>query len=578
MCGIAGIFGSFLKDKPKFKKSVRSLKYRGPNAEGFYFDNGCFLGHKRLSIIDPGGGAQPMQSNNGRFIIVFNGEIYNFNKLKSKLNNYKFKTKSDTEVILALYQKYGHKVVDYIEGAFAFAIFDKLKSTIFLARDPIGMKPLYYYFDNKKLVFASEIKTILQILNTNQKINEQAIYDYFCLKHIPAPNTIYKNIFKLESGTWVLFKKNRSGINFKKQKYWQAILTSNNNYSIESLRQLILKTVEEHLVSDIDIGAFLSGGIDSSTIVWAMKELGINPKTYTVGFGNPQTDDDLIYSRLVAKFFNTDHHELTISKNNFQTEAQKAINYFDQPFADSAVIPCYFIAKETGKHIRVILSGDGGDELFYGYQAYMKMYRQEKLSSIIPFFTKMRPSSNLEMYFGFDQDQINLLLSIKHPNVNLKLNNNIKDVRLKMRMLDLHSTLPEYYLNKVDMTSMISSVEIRNPFLHRPFIEYVLKIPIKDHYKNGVGKHILYQAMKDRLPKQILKRPKQGFYRKIDMLLTSKNLNLINKTLSKTGFFNNCYLNQTLLSYKNNRANQNLVWKLLVFTWWLNHNEKYIHL
>ncbi len=574
MCGIMGIFGERVyTDKIFFSEIAKNLNRRGPDAEGFFYSDNCYLGHKRLSIIDLKSGAQPMHSENNRYVISFNGEIYNFKKLKKELDNYKFTTNSDTEVLLASYKQFGEKMLDKIEGMYAFAIYDKKENSIFLARDPLGIKPLVYANIDGKFVFASEIKALLPFFRQKLNIDEQAVFDFFCLKYIPAPRTIYREIKKLSAGSYI--KLNLNSVDKISQiKYWQPEYSSEHleNVNIDKLREMFLKTVEDHLISDVEIGAFLSGGIDSTSIVWAMKELGIEPNTFTVGFSQFTNDKDIEYSKLVAKHFGTNHRELSIGTSEYVTDAREMVEYFDEPFADPASISNWYVAKATSEHVKVVLSGDGGDELFFGYNIYSKFYKKNIISRLLN-----RNINILENYFGFDMDSNQELLNseIKLHSLSDKIGN--KDKALEMRNFDLKYTLPEYYLRKTDASSMTNSLEVRVPFCYRPFVEKVLRISYQDHFAHNKGKAILRKMLDGKIPKEIINRKKQGFSRPVHLLFNAQNQKFLKQVLTGSGLFNTSILDLILDYNRKQKKLHPLSWRLLVFAFWFDKNKKIIN-
>lgn len=567
MCGILGGLGDYQLSPEKIKTALQKLEKRGPDGEGLMLGDDFFLGHRRLSIIDLSTGAQPIASSDNRYTIIFNGEIYNYQKIKSLAGDYDFKTSSDTEVILALYIKHGEKVLDLLEGMFAFVIYDAQEKSVFIARDSFGIKPLFYYFDGQKIYFASEIKAILPLLDEKLHIDKQSVCDYFALKYIPAPATIYEEIKKLPAGNYLTAKITGNKIEINIQKYWQPVYRPNNELvNLENLKKLFLDSVQDHLIADVPVGAFLSGGIDSSAIVWAISELGIKPKTFTVNFLDVKNDPDVICSRLVAEKFKTDHCEIQVKGDDYLEEAEKIFSYLDEPFADPALISNHYVSRATSEKIKVALSGDGADELFFGYQTYQKISDKNWIYSLF------NPNWKMEKFFNYNQTDNTQLLGPDQPNLpKLKKFN---DLRAKLRLTDLQQNIPDYYLCKADIASMMNSLEVRVPFLSRPLVEEILKIDVKKHYNEGVGKYILKQIVKDVLPLEILNRPKKGFSRPVNILLTPENLNFIKTTLSACDFFNQVFLNNLINKNKDGR----LLYRLLVFAKWFKNNNAHIAL
>jgi asparagine synthase (glutamine-hydrolysing) len=580
MCGIIGAFGKLTNTPEQFKAAIEKLKNRGPDGEGFLQYPNCYLGHRRLSIIDLESGHQPMVSEDGRFSIIFNGEIYNYQELRKSLaSEYSFKTHSDTEVIIALYKKYDVEVVKYLEGMFALALYDRENNQLFLARDPMGMKPLVYYRTQNECLFASEIKALLPVINEPLELDQQALYNFLCLRHIPAPHTIFTSIKKLPAGHYLLLDINTSFTEVEPIAYWRPQYIPEENFILQpdEVKMKLVDSVKAHLVADVPVGAFLSGGLDSSAIVWAMKQSVEKVPTFTVGFKSLPHDLDLQYARQVAKHLGTDHHEIIVDTDDYRREAEKVVKYFDEPFADSALISNYYVAREVSGKIKVALSGDGADELFFGYPIYN--YTPTLLQKVQTLFSKKTVDTLLlERYFSFNQALVKKYSTIKEVFQKLipAFDSEYSDTRLKMRMFDLEHTLPEYYLHKTDLSSMFVSLEVRTPFTHRPLVDYVLTIPLKEHYNGNVGKRVLQKAMEGCLPPEIITRKKQGFSRPAHTLLTAETLQVIHRQLPKLGLFNMDIISEHVQNYLKNGKNSTLVWRLLVVSWWLEEYGNYL--
>ena len=373
MCGIAG-FVSKKFSKADLVKMTNSIRHRGPDADGYYFnsENGIGLGHRRLSIIDLSNDAnQPMTSHCDRYIIIYNGEVYNYKEIALKLGNIKWKTSSDTEVILEAFVKWGTDFVDELNGMFAMAIYDKLEEKIFLFRDRMGIKPLYYYYDNNKLIFASELKAFKH-LKINKKINYDAIYAYLHLGYIPSNQTIYNKIFKVNPGSFLTYHKNI----ISKKYYWKPenkiikFPYKNFNSSKKELKSLLQESIKNRLISDVPIGTFLSGGIDSSIVTAIAQEVNNSSiNTFSIGFKEAKHNESE-HAKKVANHIGTNHHEFVLTEADAINELENIMEHFDEPFSDSSALPTMLVSKMARKHVTVCLSGDGGDELFMGYGAY----------------------------------------------------------------------------------------------------------------------------------------------------------------------------------------------------------------
>jgi asparagine synthase (glutamine-hydrolysing) len=371
MCGIFGklFFEKTKIEKKDYKDCLDAISHRGPNDEGFYVDENIILGSRRLAIIDLSeAGHMPMTNEDGRFWIVFNGEIYNFLDLRKELEKrHKFKSKTDTEVILHLYEEKGIDCLRYLRGMFAFAVWDKKEKILFLARDRLGKKPLKYYFNDKFFIFASELKAILKDKEVPREIDWGAIDEYLTYQYVPHPKTGFKGIFKLEPAHYLLITLDGK---IKKERYWDLDFTQKLNLSenewIGAIEEKLKESVKIRLISDVPLGAHLSGGIDSSMVVAMMAQEMKEPvKTFSIGF-KEKTYDETKYARLVAKRYGTDHHELIIEPNAIEI-LPKLVYHYEEPYADSSALPTWYLCQMTKNYITVALNGDGGDENFAGY-------------------------------------------------------------------------------------------------------------------------------------------------------------------------------------------------------------------
>jgi asparagine synthase (glutamine-hydrolysing) len=541
MCGIAGKYNFITKESVPaklIKAMTDKIVYRGPDDSGVYTDGPVGLGHRRLSIIDLSElGHQPMSSQDGKIWITYNGEIYNFQALREELikKGYVFKSKTDTEVIIYLYKEYGEGCLKFLRGMFAFAIWDTNKSQLFLARDRIGKKPLFYYFDGKSFIFASEIKSILEDPIVKKEINYQAFYDYFKYLYVPDPKTIYKNIYKLEPGHYLTCSK--EGI--KKKEYWDVSFGNKSTNGLEELSGELLDLLDESVnlrtISDVPLGAFLSGGIDSSAVVALMASQQDNPvTTCSIGFDSEKYDE-IKFAKIIADKYNTDHHEFIV-KQKAKEVLKDLVYYFDEPFADSSSVPTYYVSKLARQQVTVALSGDGGDENFAGYEKYYIDDIENRLRKRIPLFIRKLFFPFLTGVFSkgnhvFFQKGSTLLNTLSHESdygyylTNTDVTDNIwnwilvDDVNKKLgdynplsitsyyyhkadtdnhlsKILytDLKTYLPGDILVKVDRMSMANSLEVRAPILDHNVIEMAAKIPPNLKYNRGDKKYILKKA------------------------------------------------------------------------------------
>jgi len=547
MCGITGIFAFNLVGK--FNKihvtaATMALEKRGPDFQDIYIDEWVGLGHRRLSIIDTSNaGNQPMWDESGRYCIVFNGEIFNYRELRKTLmdQGVSFHSECDTEVLLKLYIKEKEQCLNKLNGFFAFCIYDKAEQTFFLARDRYGIKPLLYLFDEDKLIFASEMKSILHY-GIEKDIDYVSLYTYLQLNYIPAPATIFSKVKKLLPGHYLKVSYQK----IKDQSYYEI--------PYNKLKELLEQSVQRRLVADVPLGAFLSGGIDSSVITALARKHKPDLHTFSIGFRDEKFFDETEYARLVAKHFNTDHTIFSLSNDDLYAHLHSILNYIDEPFADSSAIAVYILSKETRKHATVALTGDGADELLAGYNkhdAFLRsMYagwKENLAKNFTPLFRLIPQSRNNvlsnkarqitrfgeglklslpERYWrwaGFvdESDALEMFSDSVKPQVlieaytsrkgeilkHLSRTSNINDVLLT----DTKLVLPNDMLTKVDMMSMANSLEVRVPFLDYEVVNFIFSLP--DDYKinKSIRKRILQDAFRDVLPPQLYNRPKKGF-------------------------------------------------------------------
>lgn len=568
MCGIAGFlsFNNFFKEED-IKRMTDRIAHRGPDAEGSYYDGVCGLGHRRLAVIDLSDRAnQPMVSSNERYEIIYNGEVYNFREIgariteKSTETKYKFKTSSDTEVILEAFANYGIDFVHQLNGMFAIAIYDKVEHEIYLIRDRLGIKPLMYYWDGNNLAFASEIKALIALPQISREINTSAIGDFLHLGFIAAPNTIYKNIFKLTPGSYL--KINRYGK--AKTRYWNVRQRLSNNIiqnkeeALVKLSDLLMSSVQYQLKSDVPFGVFLSGGIDSSLVTaQAVNLAGVKVNTFSIGF-EENSHNESEYAKAVANHLGTNHHEFIVSYKDAIGLFENIFEAYDEPNADSSFIPTMLVSKLAKQYVTVTLSGEGGDELFFGYGSYQwarrlssplfKMIRPLMYTSFnhmssryqrIAHLLKFEDSANLrshilsqEQYFfttseiknithepyikpAFLQDFENSETHSILAEMSTSQGASVKERKLnpmeQQALFDLQYYLPDDLLTKVDRSSMMYSLETRVPYLDHRVVEFAINLSPELKYHDNISKYIIKQILYKYVPEKLFLRPKQGF-------------------------------------------------------------------
>ena len=643
MCGICGEidFKNSVRIEP-IRRMCRVLTHRGPNDEGMvlikgdqyleikYFQtlpssvNGfdVALGHRRLSIIDLSeAGHQPMCNEDASVWIVFNGEIYNFQEIKERLEKkgHLFKSKSDTEVILHSYEEWGVECLSHFRGMFAFAIWDSRLQQLFMARDRLGEKPLVYFRQNGHFAFASEIKALLQVPDVERKVNDTAIHHYLTYQYVPSPDTIFEGIKKLPPAHYLLY--DRDG-NLKIERYWKLHFNSTHQTypDLQELNDRIRTELEEsvrlRLISDVPLGAFLSGGVDSSLIVGIMARLSEKPvKTFSIGFEEKEFDE-LSYARIVANHFSTEHHEFIVKPNAIEI-LPKLVWHYNEPFADSSAIPTYYVASLTKDFVKVVLTGDAGDENFAGYPRYLRSkwvalftkipekvrkdlmpeflrifsslhWREKTLNRLADFMEKL--SSNQARNYS---EQIKFFNAEEKENIyNEQFSKKLEhidsvdyliakfeelktgDLVDKLLYADINSYLPEDLLVKVDIATMANSLEARVPFLDHRFMEMVAGIPSKLKLRGMKSKFILKTAFKDFLPEPILKRGKMGFGVPLSKWFRNElkeyvyEILLDPKTLNR-GYFKGEVIERLLKDHIELRYDHSArIWALLVLEMW----------
>lgn len=556
MCGICGIIDLYKiqEEGPRaalVRKMNSALIHRGPDGEGFHSDSKATLAMRRLSIIDTEGGGQPIYNEDRSLLVILNGEIYNYRGLTRKLiaKGHQFKTKSDTEVLIHLYKRYGEKMFKYLKGMFSFCIYDLKKNKVIIARDRFGEKPLFFHYKHHILSFSSEIKSLLENSWIPRKLNHMALPYFLRTATIPEPHTLLKEINSLSPGHYLLLDD--SGLKtvtyFRPEKESGKYI-ENEQDAVEFMRSRLEKAVKRQMVSDVPIGAFLSGGIDSSTVVALMQQQSKKTiKTFNVKFEEEDFDESAI-ARKVAERYNTDHNELVIPNYEFDDRIfWEIVDHVGMPFRDTSAIPTYLISREISKHVKVALSGDGGDEIFGGYdifQWYLRITKSQNVPEFmrlgadltagllerIPGLDKSSKLRKIRRGLGasmvhdavlpivlsemFTEDKIEQILSKKSDyafySPLVKSPNDISDLRNIMYYRLMH-VLPVNMLTKVDRMSMANSLEVRTPFLDIDLFTASMEIPDHLLIKKGTGKYLLRAIMKDQLPSEVFNHQKTGF-------------------------------------------------------------------
>ena len=620
MCGICGVF-SFQPEHPVdqslLKRMNDSVRHRGPDDEGYYQDAQASFAMRRLSIIDLHTGQQPISNESGDVWVVYNGEIYNFKDVRTELERrgHIFKTQTDTEIIVHAYEEYGDDCVKHFNGMFAIALWDAHKRRLFLARDRVGIKSLYYWTDHSKLVFASELKALILHPDVPRQTNLAALDLFLTLEYVPAPHTIYEGIFKLLPGHTLTVENG----DVKTCQYWDVPyqpVSQDEAECTEALSGLINDAVRIRLVSDVPLGAFLSGGIDSSTVVGFMSRNMSEPvQTFSIGFED-DTYDEVPYANAVAKHFGTNHH-VEVLKPDIASLVEQLVPHHDEPFADTSIFPTYLVSKLASQKVKVVLSGDGGDELFAGYDTYIaeKMDRYygrlpgALRQRLLPKFAEWLPPQPAKkglinkvkrMVEGGALDP-----SLQHTRWMMFLNSVEKDALYRsdlratltadltadyfgsyfekasrfdnlaqQQYVDIKTYLADDILTKVDRMSMAVSIEARVPLLDYRIVEFAMNLPAHMKLNGSRTKSILRNAVKRLVPDLVLEKPKQGF--SIPMkhwLRTSLKpmmLDLLSKdALHQHGYFDHQTVSKWMQEHLDERANHShRLWSLMVFELW----------
>jgi asparagine synthase (glutamine-hydrolysing) len=621
MCGICGIY-HFSREAEVDGSEVRRMNeqiiHRGPDEDGFYLNGRIGLAMRRLSIVDLAGGQQPISNEDGTIWIVFNGEIYNFPDLKQDLERrgHHFKTRSDTEAIVHAYEEFGVDCPTKLNGMFAFAIWDTRQQRLFISRDRIGKKPLYYYKDRERLVFGSELKSLLQAKNIPRMVSPTALDLYLTFEYIPAPHTIFQDIYKLPAGhSLVINDKGRTEI----RQYWDLHFRENGYHKRDlekGLLELLQDAVKIRLMSDVPLGAFLSGGIDSSCVVALMAQVMKEPvKTFSIGF-EEGSYNELNYARQMARHFKTDHKEFIIRPNALEL-TEKLVKHLDEPLGDFSIFPTYLVSKMARDYVTVVLSGDGGDELFAGYETYIAdlTYRQyRKIPAVVrnhvllPVTMKLPPTEKKKgvinrvkrfvegTRYPEDLQHVRWMMFLADEEKNRLYGNAMIDLRSqhhayefirqhfakadsqddvnRQLYVDIKTYLCDDIMVKVDRMSMATSLEARAPFLDYRVVEYAATIPSSLKIRGTKTKYILKKAMANLLPPEIVNRGKEGFSIPIKNWLRQELRSMMLEILSpsrirRDGFFNADYVQKLVNEHLQGVENHShRLWALMVFGIW----------
>lgn len=621
MCGIAGIVYTDQDrsiNKDELERMTNVIYRRGPDDEGYYINGNVGFGFRRLSIIDLHTGHQPLCNEDGTIWIVFNGEIYNFQELRKDLilKGHQFKTKTDTEVIVHLYEEYGAECVKYLRGMFGFAIWDDNKKKLFCGRDRFGIKPFYYLLDNTRLIFGSELKVITQANDVPMEVDLQAMDCYLTYSYITENRSIYKHIRKLQPGHVMEYYPNTGQMDIS--KYWhidfEPDYSKTEDEWCEEINHVLAESVKMRMISDVPLGAFLSGGIDSSSVVALMAQSSNRPiKTFSIGFKEQQFNE-LKYAREVADKYGTDHYEQIVEPESVDL-LPKLVDAYDEPFADSSAIPTYYVCKFARENVTVALSGDGGDELFAGYRSYPKLnniynynlaphalnklfwgalyktlpasvkgkgityFLSQPRDVVAAYFSIItRPERSL-LYNGDIWNQIK-----RSPAENLKVNLiksfKSKDFLSRMQQLDMTTYLPDNILTKVDRVSMYNSLEVRVPILDHVFAELSFKIP-SDLKLNGQSKkYLLKKATARHLPEAVISHKKQGFGIPLKMWFKDDlksyiydRFNSNNTYISE--YLDKKYINKILDDHNKGMRDMNYkIWSILFMDAWIQKQKE----
>jgi asparagine synthase (glutamine-hydrolysing) len=620
MCGIAGFIESPSARSPLSPQAARALahqmcdviRHRGPDDEGMLVEPGVALGMRRLSIIDVATGHQPIHNEDGRISVVFNGEIYNFRELRQSLQalGHRFSTGTDTEVIVHAYEQWGEESFTRLRGMFALALLDRRDGRVLIARDRVGIKPLYYALAGGRLYFGSEIKSLLCAPDLPRDLNIGALDHYLSFLYAPRDESFFTRIRKLPPGHLLTWRNGRISV----RPYWEPPVQETFNGSerdaVDELQQVLTDAVRAHLVSDVPLGAFLSGGVDSSLVVALMATVsGARVKTFSIGFEQPEYDERA-YARLVAQAFGTDHHEDVVRPDGVAV-LEQIVTHFDEPFGDTSALPTWYVSQLAAREVTVVLSGDGGDEMFGGYTRYIPDARVTAVDRCTPAALRRMAGAvgarlpngtrgkrflrhlgrdargrYLDAIGFFTADDKAGLLS---ADVRRQLTNGAPEHRLirhfdryarlswpsQMMRFDVETYLPEDILTKVDRMSMAHSIEARVPLLDNAVIDFASSLPAALKIRDGRRKHVLKEVAARFLPGELIDRRKQGFGVPLDAWFRGNLRELFADTLLSArslqrGYFQPAFIRGLIHEHVSARRDHTFrLWQLVVFERWL---------
>jgi asparagine synthase (glutamine-hydrolysing) len=617
MCGIAGFVerqeaGARREgDLALVHAMCECIRHRGPDDEGIHVENGVGLGMRRLSIIDLSTGHQPIHNEDESVWLVFNGEIYNYRELRVELERagHRFYTASDTETIVHAYEEWGEDCFERLRGMFGIALWDRRSRTLLLARDRAGIKPLYYAERGGRFYFGSELKSLLAAGAVSGELDVAALDHYLTFLYTPRDRSIFEGVSKLPPGHLLRWRDGRAEV----RTYWQIgareTFAGTADEAAEHLRHVLADAVRSHMISDVPLGAFLSGGVDSSAVVALMAQASDRPvKTFSIGFDEPQYDE-LQHARTVADLFGTEHHEFVVRPDGLGM-LDRMIEHFDEPFADSSAIPTWFVSEIARRHVTVVLSGDGGDELFGGYDRYLPHPRVDRFdrlplpgrrqlaSSVWPWLPHGVQGKNFLRHVALDTegrfvDSVAQFKADEKPalysaGLRSALRGTSAEATLarrfarfsalpphsRMMRFDFETYLPEDVLTKVDRMSMAHSIESRVPLLDNHVIDFAATLPAHLKIHNGRRKHVLKEALKGLLPAGILDRKKQGFGVPLDTWfrggLTGMFADVLGSARTRQrGYFEPAFIDRLVQEHLSGRRDHNMkLWQLLVFELW----------
>ena len=598
MCGIVGFVNNKENKEKIIKDMSKKIEHRGPDGEGFYIDDNCALAHRRLAIIDLNTGAQPIYNEDKSKVIIYNGEVYNFKELKEALLKKKhvFKTKTDTEVILHGYEQWGEKLPNHLRGMFSFAIWDKNKNELFMARDGFGIKPLYYAKFNDTFMFASEPKAFLANPDFEKKLNTDILSAYLCFNSVPTSETFFKGVYRLDPGTYLIYKDG----NIKTKSFFTLKFKEKNDDMdkiVDNIDKAMKNSVEYHQISDVEVGSFLSSGIDSSYIVSLAKP----DKTFTVGYDNPKFDE-ISYAKDLSDKLGIENYSKKITMDEYIESFPKIMYYMDEPLADPSAIALYFVSEIASKEVKVVLSGEGADEFFAGYnsyqeeltmQGYMKLpyFLRHIVSNIVSIFPDIR-GFNFLYRRGQKLENYNIGLGrvfrdkeaqsiVKIPNqINTKdIVKNVYDrykdnsTLIQRQMIDYYYWLVNDFLHAVDRNTMMFGLEARTPFLDNKVYEVAKSLPTYAKINKETTKVALRKAASKVIPNEAYKKKKLGFPVPLrEWIKTDKLYNIIKEKFNGESaklFFDTKKINKLLEEHKNGkRDSYKKVWTIYTFLVW----------